>query len=141
MQCNNLWFCDECWPKWILHAPGAVGWGGRPHEKADPFVVERLRQIFEPVRTEADHQQQLLDDEETAWFGYGRDASGHPIFQDYGRFAAIMSDGHQTEGIERYPQLVTFIGETGEYPTPRVAGGVSAIATLTPSQEQGRALL
>ncbi|KAI1846078.1 hypothetical protein JX266_007887 [Neoarthrinium moseri] len=113
IQCNNLWFCDGCWPKWILHAPGAVGWGGRPHERADPFIVARLRQIFEPLRTEADHQQELLDDEDTAWFGFARDATGHPIFQDYGRFAGIMGESRTREGSERYPQLVTFIGETG----------------------------
>lgn len=114
VQCNNLWFCDDCWSAWILHAPGAVGWGGKPHEKANPEVVHRLRQIFEPIRSEADHQQELLDDEETAWFGYGRDTSGHPVFQDYGRFATVMGESHAREvAMERYPQLVTFIGETG----------------------------
>jgi hypothetical protein len=78
--------------------------------------VHRLRQIFEPVRSEADHQQELLDDEETAWFGYGRDSTGHPVFQDYGRFAAVMGESHAREvAMERYPQLVTFIGETGQH--------------------------
>lgn len=115
VQCNNLWFCDGCWPKWILHVPGAVGWGGMPHEKADPEVVLRLRQVFEPIRSEADHEQELLDDEETAWFGYGRDPAGHPVFHDYGRYAAVMGESHAREvAMERYPQLVTFIGETGQ---------------------------
>lgn len=26
IQCNNLAFCETCWPKWVLHTPGSVGW-------------------------------------------------------------------------------------------------------------------
>ncbi|KAI0005731.1 FabD/lysophospholipase-like protein [Xylariaceae sp. FL0662B] len=113
IQCNNLAFCEICWPKWILHVPGAVGWNGKPHEKADPVVVHRLRQILEPTRTEAEHEYELLEDQDTTWFGFGRDASGHPVFHDYGRFAAIMSETLTDGTVERYPQLATFIGETG----------------------------
>lgn len=113
IQCNNLTFCNVCWPKWILHIPGAVGWNGKPHEKADPAVVHRLRQILEPRRTEAEHEAELLEDEDTTWFGFGRDPSGHPIFHDYGRFAAIMRETITEETPDRYPQLVSFIGETG----------------------------
>ncbi|KAK9426461.1 hypothetical protein SUNI508_02902 [Seiridium unicorne] len=134
VQCNNLWFCDGCWSKWILHSPGAVGWGGKPHEKADPMIVQRLRQIFEPIRSEEDHQQELLDDEETSWFGYGKDSSGHPVFQDYGRFAAVMGESHGREvAMERYPQLVTFIGETG-------AGKSSLVKMLIDRQDIGSAV-
>ncbi|KAI0179862.1 FabD/lysophospholipase-like protein [Hypoxylon sp. FL1284] len=113
IQCNNLAFCDACWPKWVLHTPGAVGWNGKPHEKADPVVVQRLRQILEPTRTEAEHESELLEDRDTTWFGFGRDGAGHPLFHDYGRFAAIMSETVTDETAERYPQLATFIGETG----------------------------
>ncbi|KAI2635875.1 FabD/lysophospholipase-like protein [Hypomontagnella submonticulosa] len=113
IQCNNLAFCDTCWSKWILHTPGAVGWNGKPHEKADPVVVHRLRQILEPTRTEAEHESELLEDRDTTWFGFGRDASGHPLFHDYGRFAHILSETATDETVERYPQLATFIGETG----------------------------
>lgn len=113
IQCNNLAFCEACWPKWVLHTPGAVGWNGKPHEKADPLVVHRLRQILEPTRTEAEHESELIEDRDTTWFGFGRDASGHPLFHDFGRFAAIMSETVTDETAERYPQLATFIGETG----------------------------
>ncbi|KAI0403160.1 hypothetical protein F4802DRAFT_316845 [Xylaria palmicola] len=112
IQCNNLAFCDACWSKWILHLPGAVGWNGKPHEKADPRVVDRLRQILEPTRTEEEHEAELLEDQDTTWFGYGRDASNHPQLYDYGRFSAIMAET-QAEGGDRYPQLASFIGETG----------------------------
>ncbi|KAI1411011.1 hypothetical protein F5Y13DRAFT_201533 [Hypoxylon sp. FL1857] len=113
IQCNSLVFCDPCWSEWVLHVPGAVGWGGKPHEKADPVVIQKLRQIFEPLRTEADHEVELVRDRETTWFGLGRDSSGHPVFHDYGRFAAIMSECRAVETTHRYPQLVSFIGETG----------------------------
>ncbi|KAH9898942.1 hypothetical protein F4778DRAFT_178322 [Xylariomycetidae sp. FL2044] len=113
IQCNNLAFCDVCWPKWVLHVNGAVGWNGKPHEKADPIVVSRLREILEPTRTEADHESELLEDQDTTWFGFGRDASGHPVLHDYGRFAAIMNETAGDDSLERYPQLASFVGETG----------------------------
>ncbi|KAJ8121312.1 hypothetical protein ONZ43_g2202 [Nemania bipapillata] len=86
---------------------------GKPHEKADPLVVDRLRQILEPTRTEEEHEAELLEDQDTTWFGYGRDASNHPQLYDYGLFAAIMAETHTEEAGERYPQLASFIGETG----------------------------
>ncbi|KAF2963626.1 hypothetical protein GQX73_g9958 [Xylaria multiplex] len=113
IQCNNLAFCDTCWSKWILHIPGAVGWNGKPHERADLRVVDRLRQILEPTRTEEEHKAELLEDQDTTWFGYGRDASNHPHLYDYGRFAAIVAETQTEETGERYPQLASFIGETG----------------------------
>jgi hypothetical protein len=114
IQCNNLSFCDECWSKWILHADGAVGWDSRPHEKSNPQVVQRLRQILEPSRTETDHETELITDEDTTWFGVGRDASNQPIFQDHGRFATLMSESQTPDVGERWPQLVSFIGQTGK---------------------------
>lgn len=90
-----------------------MGFGGKPHEKASPRTIYKLQQIFEPIRSEADHEIELLKDRETTWFGFGRDSSGHPVFQDYGRFAAIMNESRTSEATERYPQLVSFIGETG----------------------------
>ncbi|KAK8066852.1 hypothetical protein PG997_013599 [Apiospora hydei] len=116
IQCNNLAFCDPCWPRWVLHIPGAVGWDGKPHEKADPMVIHRLRQILEPVRTEEEHEAELLEDEDTTWLGFGRDSSGRSVLHDYGRFAAIMGESTTAEdgaAAERFPQLVSFIGETG----------------------------
>jgi len=116
IQCNNLSFCNDCWSAWVLHVDGAVGWDGRPHEKSNAHVVQRLRQILEPTRTEIDHDNELQNDDETTWFGVGRDASNQPVFQDFGRFATLLSEGqtHDT-GSSRYPQLVSFIGQTGKH--------------------------
>ncbi|KAG8162296.1 hypothetical protein KVR01_008061 [Diaporthe batatas] len=103
------WICDrndsESDPDTFLN--------GRPHEKADPAVVHTLRQILEPARTEAEHASELLEDEDTTWFGFGRDSAGQPVFYDYGRFSAIMSELVSHAPGDIYPQLVSVIGETG----------------------------
>ncbi|KAI1452785.1 hypothetical protein F4805DRAFT_462423 [Annulohypoxylon moriforme] len=113
IQCNNLSFCDDCWSRWVLHLPGAVGYDNRPHEKAIAQVVQRLRQILEPSRNENDHEQELQNDDDTTWFGVGRDSADQPVFQDHGRFANLMSDSQTKDLGNRYPQLVSFIGQTG----------------------------
>ncbi|KAI3316635.1 FabD/lysophospholipase-like protein [Xylariaceae sp. AK1471] len=113
IQCNNLSFCSDCWSRWVLHQPGAVGYDGRPHEKANAQVVQRLRQILDPTRNENDHENELQLDDDTTWFGVGRDSSNQAIFQDYGRFATLMSESQTPELGNRYPQLVSFIGQTG----------------------------
>ncbi|KAK6071894.1 hypothetical protein SCUP515_07678 [Seiridium cupressi] len=113
IQCNNLAFCDSCWPQWVLHTPGSVGWNGKPHERSDPLVLQRMRRILEPSRSETEHEAELREDEDTSWFGFGRDAAGQPVFHDYGRFAAIMTDSARDDVPERHPQLASFIGETG----------------------------
>ncbi|KAK2606241.1 hypothetical protein QQS21_003289 [Conoideocrella luteorostrata] len=113
IQCNNLPFCDTCWSTWVLHADGATGWGGRPHEKSDPHVITRLRGILEPTTSNVDHEKSLELDDDTTWFGVVRDLSQQQVFQDYGRFAALMSESQSEETQDRFPQLVSFIGQTG----------------------------
>ncbi len=89
--------------------------GGKPHEKVNPTLLQRLRQVFEPIRTEAEHEVELDWDRESTWFGFDRDSSGHPTFVDYGRFAAIMTQSLAGKVDGRFPQLVSFIGETGRF--------------------------
>jgi hypothetical protein len=114
IQCNNDAFCGDCWGKERPHRPGAVGFDGRPHEQTDKRVVDRLRKILEPKRTSAEQQEQHKSDEDTTWFGIARDSANMPIFQDYGRYAKIMAQS-RTSGIKvKYPQLVSFIGQTGK---------------------------
>jgi hypothetical protein len=113
---SNL--CDKCWTKQIAHRPGKSGAdGGLPHEKSDYEVVMRLKKILEPA-AEVEVQQTLhKEDEDTTWFGVVRDTKNNPIFQDYGRYTAIMAGSLSTQWGERFPQLVSFIGQTGNYPT------------------------
>ncbi|KAK8015171.1 hypothetical protein PG990_008467 [Apiospora arundinis] len=115
VQCSDFAFCDSCWSRWPLHQPGRVGYDGKPHEKANAQVVNRLRNILQPQWTPEAHEEQLQQDDDTTWFGIDRDSSNKPIFQDYGRFATLMGES-KTLGLNdgvRYPQLVSFIGQTG----------------------------
>jgi hypothetical protein len=107
-------FCDECWDKERAHKPGKKGPDGYAHEKEDLLVVERYRDILEPSSDV--HEQQALhrDDEDTTWFGIGRDMSDAPVFEDYGRYAALMAGSLTAKFSVRYPQLISFIGQTGE---------------------------
>ncbi|KAI1161870.1 FabD/lysophospholipase-like protein [Nemania serpens] len=93
----------------------AVGYDDRPHEKANAQVVQRLRQILDPKRNEHDHDKELQNDDDTTWFGVARDSSNQAIFQDHGRFTTLMTESHMPELGNRYPQLVSFIGQTGKY--------------------------
>jgi hypothetical protein len=52
------------------------------------------------------------DDGSTKWFGVARDFSGRPNFEDYGRYATLMSSISPVTDGARYPQLVSFIGVT-----------------------------
>lgn len=111
VQCNGD-FCAECWARQFPHRPGAVGIDGLPHEKTDRQIVDRLKHILEPIRTPEQQQSMHKSDEETIWFGVARDSANLPIFQDYGRYATIMAES-QTGQNPRYPQLVSFVGQTG----------------------------
>jgi energy-coupling factor transporter ATP-binding protein EcfA2 len=122
-------FCDDCWGKQGPHKLGRNGPDGLPHEKGDPTIVKRLKNILTPPTNTEEQQQLHVDDEDTTWFGIARDDANQPIFQDYGRYANIMSD--TTSGVHtlRYPQLVSFIGQTG-------AGKSTLIKMLIDQQER-----
>jgi hypothetical protein len=85
-----------------------------PHEKIDRHLVDRYRHILEFVRSPVEQLKEHKNDEDTTWFGIARDSANLPIFQDYGRYATIMAESQTTEMNIRYPQLVSFIGQTGE---------------------------
>ena len=106
-QCDCS-FCDTCWDKQPAHKPKKRGADGRAHEKIDRLVVERYRNILEPI---SDSQEQ--DDEDTTWFGVGRNEADEPVFEDYGQYATLMAESHSEAHKIRFPQLVSFIGQTG----------------------------
>jgi hypothetical protein len=116
-QCNNDAFCDDCWESQRPHRPGAKGRGGIPHEKTDQEVVAFLQNVLDTPRT-ADEQQLLHhNDTETIWFGVERDSTNIPSFHDYGRYVTLMADSIGDYKGPRYPQLVSFIGQTGNMPS------------------------
>lgn len=63
--------------------------------------------------TEREQMQQHIDDEDTTWFGFDRDEDGSPFLAEYQRYASLMMDCAQDPGSQRYPALVSFIGQTG----------------------------
>lgn len=84
-----------------------------PHEKTNPVVVRRLKAILNPTRKAAEIQRMHEEDGATKWFGVARDLTGRPNFEDYGRYASLMSSISPIESMtNRYPQLVSFIGVT-----------------------------
>lgn len=122
-------FCDVCWGRQAQHKPGRTGPDGLPHEKADPTIVERLKSILTPPKEQTEQQMLHLDDEDTTWFGMARSSLNRPIFQDYGRYSAMMADCNTGEYKLRFPQLVSFIGQTG-------AGKSTLIKMLIDQQER-----
>ena len=113
LNCNCT-YCDVCWDKQGPHRPGKVGIDGLPHEKTEKPIYDRLIAIFEPPEDTEELSRLHLEDEDTTWFGIEKDAGGQPIFQDYGRYPALMAETKQPNGGVRYPQLVSFVGQTGE---------------------------
>ncbi|OCL07767.1 FabD/lysophospholipase-like protein [Glonium stellatum] len=100
-------FCDECRSQQFVHKRGGPG-----HEKADYRVVKKLREILEPTTNLEKLQSIHRADDETTWFGITRDAN-NPVFQDYGRYTAVMAGSFPKAAGERFPHLVSFIGQTG----------------------------
>jgi energy-coupling factor transporter ATP-binding protein EcfA2 len=122
-------FCDDCWVKQGPHKAGRTGPDGLPHEKANPAIVKRLQGILTPPQEHTEQQILHMEDEDTTWFGMVRNSQNSPAFQDYGRYSAIMADSNSGEYKSRYPQLVSFIGQTG-------AGKSTLIKMLIDQQER-----
>ena len=112
VNCDG-YFCEACWAKERAHKPGKLGPDGLPHEKADSEVVSRLKATFNPPSDPGVQEKMHLEDEDTTWFGIARDATGRPIFQDYGRYATLIANSASREYRTRFPRLVSFIGQTG----------------------------
>lgn len=107
-------FCDTCWDKQPPHKPNKRGSDGHAHEKIDRLVVERYRNILEPPSSIDEQDALYKDDEDTTWFGIGRNRAGDPVFEDYERYATLMAESLPQTPRVRYPQLVSFIGQTGK---------------------------
>ena len=111
-QCDCS-YCDTCWDKRPAHKKKKRGTHGHPHEKIDRLMVERYRNILEPSSNVQEQEGLHKDDEDTTWFGIGRDQADDPVFEDYGQYASLMAESLSEAHKVRYPQLVSFIGQTG----------------------------
>ena len=116
--CDGTIFCKECWNDCPPHRKTSRKQinhkgSGLPHEKTDPAVA---RKIFDTLQSDRDHEEQALlhvQDEDTSWFGAGRDEDDEVVFQDFGRYARLMAEKSARNRQVRYPSLVSFVGQTG----------------------------
>ena len=107
-------FCDRCWDTQIAHQPRSEA--DAPHEKSDPEITKRLQSILTPATNVHTQNQLHLEDSETTWLRYIRPPLQEPELQEDARYKKLMQDSWTLEWTERWPQLVSFIGQTGEEP-------------------------
>ena len=110
-------FCGKCWARQITHRGNQVAPGDIPHEKTNYEVASKIKQVLESNMTESEQKHMHSKDENSTWFGILREKNEIPIFQDYGRYAQLMSDiaSRDPHGAQetRYPGVVSFVGQTG----------------------------
>ncbi len=101
----------------ITHRNHHLAPGNVPHEKTSRDLALKIKGILEPSLDSAMEEELHTADESTTWFGIVREHGEFPIFQDYGRYANLMSDTGPQGNLEhhgtRYPGLVSFVGQTG----------------------------
>ncbi|KAI4183098.1 MAG: hypothetical protein L6R41_005594 [Letrouitia leprolyta] len=104
-------FCENCWSTQIAHDPDSTA---EPrHEKSDRQITERLQGILTPA-TDQDAQRQLhLDDSLTTWLKWTK-GFRDPELQEYDRYKKLMQTSFSSQWKERWPQFVSFIGQTGD---------------------------
>jgi energy-coupling factor transporter ATP-binding protein EcfA2 len=124
-------FCDRCWDQQAQHRRGRTGPDGLPHEKANPSIVRKFKDILTPPQDRLAQQALHREDEDTTWFGLAKDKDNKPVLQDYGRYTAIMGDSNTGNYQARYPQIVSFVGQTG-------AGKSTLIRMLIEQQESAQ---
>ncbi|ETS74669.1 hypothetical protein PFICI_13153 [Pestalotiopsis fici W106-1] len=109
----DMYFCDNCWQILPHHKTNKPGPGGIPHSKSDPRIVEKVKQWMAEPQNEEDEHEQHENDEDSLWFGVSKDGEGNPILEVYRRYAAIMMDTFKEGLPNRYPGLVSVVGQTG----------------------------
>ncbi|KAI3317161.1 hypothetical protein HD806DRAFT_515838 [Xylariaceae sp. AK1471] len=116
-------FCGLCWDLQIVHKKTRKG----THEKTSPDTAAKVQNVLCPPTDELVRDGLYRADAPTAWFGIERpDNSSPPLFQDYGRFADLMTatnpvrknpnfveDASELGRDRRTPSLVSFVGQTG----------------------------
>jgi predicted acylesterase/phospholipase RssA/energy-coupling factor transporter ATP-binding protein EcfA2 len=110
----GLTFCDQCWDKQRAHKKvRAQNQGGIPHEKTNPAVAKTIETTLEPILSDEEQEKLHVQDQDTFWFGAGKDEQDDMVFQDHGRYANLMAEQSSRKRKLRYPALVSFVGQTG----------------------------
>lgn len=95
----------------IPQQPGKTGLDGRGHEKVDEVVVSRLKMTFGQPTLEEQNERHGIDIN-TTWFGVLKEANQLSLHYT-NRLSEIMQEGQTDEYTERFPHLVSFVGQTG----------------------------
>lgn len=111
-QCDSH-FCHRCWSRQASHLPGKLAVDGLPHEKIDIRIATRLEQILSSSNGPREQDALHEADDTTIWFGIDRNYADVPTFQDYRRYTTLMLEHKSAKQEIRYPQLVSFVGQTG----------------------------
>lgn len=127
--CNvcTVSFCFGCWESQITHKSNRLAPGAVPHERTDHNIAKTIQTVLEVKKTDEEQAVLHQNDQDTTWFGIIREDSELPIFRDYGRYASLMTNTSRSERSRdftgavhgrdtRYPSLVSFVGQTGNYP-------------------------
>ncbi|OWY57034.1 zinc ion binding protein [Alternaria alternata] len=95
---RQLFFCSDC--KSCLQL-----------KYKEYLQCARLEKILMMPATELDLEELHSQDRNTTWFGIDRFQDDGPFLQDFDTFKQLIKDSPNPDQI-RYPQLVSFIGET-----------------------------
>lgn len=148
--------CQQCWDKQLCHRNP----GNKVHEKTDRRIAKKVNAVLWPPEDAQIRKQLYRDDEANSWFGMPpqlvnwtetnqdvgvEQPEGSPlsVFQDYGRFAALMditnparertslyNNWTNVDRDCRTPSLVSFVGQTG-------AGKSTLVKLLVDFHSQG----
>jgi hypothetical protein len=131
VDCSSR-FCETCWTFQTPHQDGKLGRDGQPHEQTNYHVAKRLEKILHPPADEDELRQMHEEDQDSTWFGtsqisvanfdnvltcigWSRDTYNHrPILEDHGAYASLMADNAGADAVTKYPQLVSFVGQTSK---------------------------
>ncbi|KAM0229457.1 hypothetical protein ACHAPO_010001 [Fusarium lateritium] len=112
----------------VTFKPGKVGIDGLEHEKVDEDIVHRLQQIFGQPSAEEQYQRHT-NDINTTWFGVTKEHD-QPYLHYSNRLVDILRESQVGTFPERFPQLVSFVGQTG--------AGKSTIIKMLIDRQQAR---
>lgn len=144
VQCRST-FCDGCWDKQSAHKDydedlfgiGFESSGFGPHEKVTREVFQRLSKIFAGP-SDSDRARAHEIESRAKWFGVCRGEGGLLYFGDTDRFTSVINDSWTGEFPDQFPNIVSFVGQTGESDSRLASHGYTPSVTHRYSTKRGR---
>ncbi|KAF2399018.1 hypothetical protein EJ06DRAFT_65913 [Trichodelitschia bisporula] len=119
----SLWFCpscevilcDDCWDEQLAHRMRLPRQS--VHEKTPYLVYKRLADIL----TASSDGEAHVFDEDTKWFGWAQNGPDTPVLEEFEAYSNTFARYAGGDASLKYPQLVSFVGETDSMQTRRVS--------------------